>query len=49
MKVCVIVEGAYPYLTGGVSSWLQRMMLEYDDIEFIIQTIIVDRKQERKS
>lgn len=47
MKVCVIVEGAYPYLTGGVSSWLQRMMLEYDDIEFIIQTIIVDRKQER--
>lgn len=48
MKVCVIVEGAYPYLTGGVSNWLQRMMLEYDDIEFIIQTIIVDRNQERK-
>lgn len=48
MKVCVIVEGAYPYLTGGVSSWLQKMMLEYDDIEFIVQTIIVDRKQKNQ-
>lgn len=48
MRVCVIVEGAYPYLTGGVSSWLQKMMLEYDDIEFVVQTIIVDRKQKNK-
>lgn len=49
MKVCLVVEGAYPYLTGGVSSWLQRMMLEFrdKDIEFIIETIIVDREQER--
>lgn len=48
MKVCVIVEGAYPYLTGGVSSWLQRMLLEFDDIEFIIQTLVIDRKQKNK-
>ena len=48
MKVCVIVEGAYPYLTGGVSSWLQRMMLEFKDIEFVIQTIVIDRDQKNK-
>lgn len=49
VKVCLVVEGAYPYLTGGVSSWLQRMMLEFrdKDIEFIIETIIVDREQKR--
>lgn len=51
MKICIIVEGAYPYITGGVSSWIQRMLMEfsqYKDIEFIIQTIIVDRNQERQ-
>ena len=48
MKVCVIVEGAYPYVTGGVSSWLQSMMLEFKDIDFVIQTIVIDRKQKNK-
>ena len=47
MKVCLIVEGAYPYVTGGVSSWINRMLHEFKDIEFIIETIIVDRNQER--
>lgn len=48
MRVCITVEGAYPYITGGVSSWLQRLILEFEEIEFIIQTIIVDRKQTRE-
>ena len=48
MKVCIIVEGAYPYLTGGVSSWLHRMILEFKDVEFVIQTIVVDRNQKRE-
>lgn len=48
MKVCLVVEGAYPYLTGGVSSWIQRMLLEMDDIEFVIQTLVIDRHQQRE-
>lgn len=48
MKVCLVVEGAYPYLTGGVSSWIHRLLLELDDVEFIIQTLIIDRKQKRE-
>lgn len=48
MKICIIVEGAYPYSTGGVSSWLQRMMMEFKDIEFVIQTLVIDRKQKNK-
>lgn len=39
MKVCVIVEGAYPYVTGGVSSWLQRLMVTMKDVEFVVQSI----------
>ena len=48
MKVCLVVEGAYPYLTGGVSSWIHRLLLELDDVEFIIQTLIIDRKQKKE-
>lgn len=48
MKVCIVVEGAYPYLTGGVSSWIQRMLLELEDIDFIIQTLIIDRNQTKE-
>ncbi|MEK6264555.1 MAG: GT4 family glycosyltransferase PelF [Clostridium sp.] len=48
MKVCLIVEGAYPYLTGGVSSWIQQMLLKFTDIEFVIQTLVVDRNEKRE-
>lgn len=48
MRVCVTVEGAYPYVTGGVSSWVDRMIKEFRDTEFVIQTIVVDRKQKRR-
>lgn len=48
MKVCLIVEGAYPYLTGGVSSWIQQMLLKFQDIEFVIQTLTVDRNKKRE-
>jgi glycosyltransferase involved in cell wall biosynthesis len=48
MKVCLIVEGAYPYLTGGVSSWIQQMLLKFKDIEFVIQTLVVDRNEKRE-
>lgn len=48
MKVCLIVEGAYPYLTGGVSSWIQQMLLSCKDVEFVIQTLVVERGKKRE-
>lgn len=48
MKVCLIVEGAYPYLTGGVSSWVQSMLLKFKNIEFTILTLSVDRNKKRE-
>ncbi|MDD3221587.1 MAG: DUF3492 domain-containing protein [Clostridia bacterium] len=39
MKVCLIVEGAYPYVTGGVSSWIQGLIKNMPDVEFVVQSI----------
>lgn len=48
MKVCIIVEGCYPYVMGGVSSWIHSLMNKMPDVEFYIQTLIVDRSQSGK-
>jgi glycosyltransferase involved in cell wall biosynthesis len=34
--VCMLVEGAYPYITGGVSSWIQSLITHLPDITFSI-------------
>ncbi|TWT00162.1 GT4 family glycosyltransferase PelF [Planomicrobium sp. CPCC 101079] len=39
MKICLISEGAYPYVTGGVSSWVQSMILNMPEHEFIVYSI----------
>ena len=44
MRVCIVVEGCYPYVTGGVSSWIQSMIQSQPDVEFVIQTLITSRK-----
>ena len=36
MKVCIIVEGCYPYVVGGVSSWVHSLIRQFPNIEFII-------------
>jgi glycosyltransferase involved in cell wall biosynthesis len=37
--VCVIVEGAYPFVVGGVSSWLQDLVTSLPDISFSVVAI----------
>ncbi len=34
VRVCILVEGTYPYITGGVSSWVQMLVENMPDIEF---------------
>lgn len=43
MKVCIVVEGCYPYVVGGVSSWVHSMIKSFPQHEFIIQTIVANR------
>ncbi|WP_341322821.1 GT4 family glycosyltransferase PelF [Solibacillus sp. FSL H8-0523] len=46
MKICLIAEGSYPYVTGGVSSWIHSLMTAMPTTEFIIIAIAAERKQQ---
>ena len=48
MKICLIAEGSYPYVTGGVSTWIQTLMKEMPEHEFIICAISADSKRKGK-
>ena len=43
MKVCVVAEGCYPYVVGGVSGWINSLTKSFPNVEFILLTIVADR------
>lgn len=45
MKICIVAEGCYPYVVGGVSSWIHSMVKLYPNVEFILLTLIANRSQ----
>ena len=45
MKICMIAEGCYPYVVGGVSGWMQMMMSGLSQYEFEVYAIGVDSAQ----
>ena len=44
MRICLLVEGAYPYVVGGVSSWIQMLMEGLPEHEFFIYSIGADSR-----
>ena len=38
-RVCFIVEGSYPYITGGVSAWVHDLIVGLPEIDFALYTI----------
>ena len=38
--VCMVIEGAYPYITGGVSAWCHQLILEIPDVDFTLLVIL---------
>ncbi len=44
--ICLILEGAYPYIAGGVSSWVQQLLTVMDGYRFKILTIMASKDQE---
>ena len=44
MKICVICEGCYPFVAGGVSSWLHGLMRAMPEHEFVIWAIGAQEK-----
>ena len=45
MKVCLIAEGCYPYVVGGVSTWVQTLISEFSDMEFCVYAIGVNEEE----
>ena len=39
MRICVILEGCYPYVTGGVSTWIHQYIKAMPQHEFVVWTI----------
>ena len=48
MKICIVAEGCYPYVVGGVSSWIHSMIRSFPNVEFSILAIIANRTQSGK-
>lgn len=48
MRICLVLEGAYPYIVGGVSSWVQQLMTNMPEHEFIIIAINPENKMKGK-
>lgn len=48
MRICLIAEGSYPYIAGGVSSWINQLMVNMPEHEFKIIAISPDRGRENK-
>lgn len=44
MRICFIAEGCYPYVVGGVSSWIHSMIRTFPKQEFVLLTIIANRE-----
>lgn len=48
MKICIVAEGCYPYVVGGVSSWVHSIISNFSEYDFSILSIISDRSQSGK-
>ncbi len=43
MRICIVAEGCYPYVVGGVSSWIHSMIRSFPEHEYVVLSIVADR------
>ena len=39
MRICLILEGCYPYVFGGVSTWMHQYINQMEEHEFVLWVI----------
>ena len=44
MKICLMLEGSYPHVTGGVSTWAHMLIKNMPEHEFVIFSIGAEEK-----
>jgi polysaccharide biosynthesis protein PelF len=47
-KICLLLEGSYPFITGGVSAWVQDLIAGTPEVDFLLFTISPKRDQTLK-
>ncbi|KPU27315.1 hypothetical protein TR13x_06115 [Caloranaerobacter sp. TR13] len=48
MEVCIISEGSYPYIPGGVASWIHQLVTEMKEINFKILSVMPSEVEKLK-
>ena len=48
MKICMVAEGCYPYVVGGVSSWIHSIIKAFPEHEFLVLAILANRSYRGK-
>ncbi len=43
--VCIVLEGSYPYITGGVSAWVHDLITNLPEVDFKIFSISPEKDQ----
>lgn len=41
--VCLLMEGSYPYVAGGVSTWTHDLIKSHSDLTFHVVALVADR------
>ncbi|MDD2457771.1 MAG: GT4 family glycosyltransferase PelF [Eubacteriales bacterium] len=44
-RICLICEGSYPYVAGGVSTWIQMLVEQFSEYDFVIWSIATNRRE----
>ena len=39
MRICLVLEGCYPFINGGVSTWMHQYITEMPEHEFVLWVI----------
>jgi len=48
LRVCFVLEGSYPYITGGVSSWVHDLIMGMPEVDFVLFSISPEEEQSLK-
>lgn len=46
MRICLVLEGCYPYVFGGVSTWMHQYINQMQEHEFVLWVIGANAKKE---
>ena len=48
MRICMVLEGCYPYVRGGVSSWMHSLITSNPQHDYVLWVIGADAEEAAK-